>query len=350
MAMIRTGYVAPTSWDDKGMDWENPDPHNIDYWMAVKLALIERYATTTYRLYQRMSRINPWMPITRIAVDEAIWTLHDVLGMYVNTGYTEYKDDFSDFPMRWRLRDLVLEPDCEIFKYALKGEPVHESGEWLKSLRAAIDRITTIQIRNVLGKTLTRWGSRHDPPFDESIGEAISQAMSNMNTSRLRSANNLKPYGWSGNTHWLPPDEEGYRPYDGYCGFAESCAYEINAVDSRLLGASCDVFAAVICKAPTTPCTYAQVQDASVFDTERLRFTEGLNWTERVHAEDPHEFKFLVGDPDVIPRNEVVPVSEFDEDQRPIRRHSAKRGWVSSAYLFVDYACENGFRFRPKGT
>jgi len=38
-------YTPPTSWTDKNMDWDNPDPMNIDYWMAIFAAIDERSST-----------------------------------------------------------------------------------------------------------------------------------------------------------------------------------------------------------------------------------------------------------------------------------------------------------------
>ena len=40
--MLEIEYVEPKSWDDKGMDWNNPDPRRADYVMAIRGALMER--------------------------------------------------------------------------------------------------------------------------------------------------------------------------------------------------------------------------------------------------------------------------------------------------------------------
>ena len=36
-------YTPPVSWDDKGMDWESPDPGNVDYYRAILEAVTERF-------------------------------------------------------------------------------------------------------------------------------------------------------------------------------------------------------------------------------------------------------------------------------------------------------------------
>lgn len=38
-------YTPPTSWDDKGMNWDDPDPINIDYFVAIYEATKERYTS-----------------------------------------------------------------------------------------------------------------------------------------------------------------------------------------------------------------------------------------------------------------------------------------------------------------
>ena len=45
MEMIQ--YTPPVSWDDKGMDWESPDPGNVDYYRAILEAVIERAILTS---------------------------------------------------------------------------------------------------------------------------------------------------------------------------------------------------------------------------------------------------------------------------------------------------------------
>ena len=65
------------------------------------------------------------------------------------------------------------------------------------------------------GKTLSRSGSKHDPPFGESIGSAMQQAMDTLNEGTLNGSFPSSIYGWSGNTHWKwpMPDYEGDPEY-----------------------------------------------------------------------------------------------------------------------------------------
>ena len=71
-----------------------------------------------------------------------------------------------------------------------------------------------------------------------------------------------------------------------------------------------------------------------------------------VHAglrADPSDVDIPLGDPDTIPRNAVVPTSDFDEQGNALYRRSAKRGYEAKVWALLDYGCENGFRFRANG-
>ena len=48
-------YETPESWEDKGMNWNTPDPCNADYVMAIRQALMERCAAALVRCYHLYS-------------------------------------------------------------------------------------------------------------------------------------------------------------------------------------------------------------------------------------------------------------------------------------------------------
>ena len=52
-------YEEPESWDDKGMNWNDPDPRNADYVMAIRRALMERYAVIHSSMPSGVLRISP---------------------------------------------------------------------------------------------------------------------------------------------------------------------------------------------------------------------------------------------------------------------------------------------------
>ena len=245
-----------------------------------------------------------------------------------------------------------MEPNCRLYEFAKYGSLVENGGEWLKQIRNAIDKLTVIRANEMFGVSLTRSGSEHDPPFDESIGTAMQRAFDKMGKSVHNGSFPSSIYAWSGNTHWKcpNPDFEGDPEYnqDGYCGYAQSQSYKFTGARSWLLGAHFDLFAAVYVTQPTGPVPYSQQLDTSVFDGGKSKFNKGLNWTEKVHVKDPYDFEFNFGDTESIPKNEVVPTSEFDSKGVAIKRHSAKRGWDGKCWGFLDYGVEGGFKFQSQ--
>ena len=345
-------YETPESWEDKGMNWNTPDPCNADYVMAIRQALMERCAALHTSVDYRLRRISPWKTLSRSSVEGIVRTIASMAMSFVNIGWEEFEDDYSDFPKMWTYGDLVQERNCRLYEWAQYGLLRENGGEWLKQIRNAVDRLTVIRAGDVYGTSLSRSGSRHDPPFGESIGDAMRQAFDTLKEGELDGSFPSSVYGWSGNTHWKCPrpdfngDPEDNQ--DGYCGYAQSLAYRIKAARSWLLGAEFDVFAAVVVGRPTGPVSYSQQLDTSNLDGGGSGFTEGLNWTERIHVSPHCEFDLPLGDPDAIPQNGTVPTSEFDGEGNAIKRHSAKTGWVGKSYGFLDYGVEGGFKFRSK--
>lgn len=345
-------YEAPTSWDSKGMRWNTPDPSNADYVMAIRQALMERCAALHTGIDSRVLRISPCKTVSRTAAAGIVDTISRLAGNFVNLDREDFEEDYSDFPKMWTYGDLIRERNCRLYEWAKYGSPRDGGGEWLKQIRNAIDRLTVIRAGNVLGKRYARSASRHDPPFGESIGDAMREAMDGGGVSFHNGPFPSSVYAWSGNTHWKCPipDYEGDPKdnQDGYCGYAEGMAYRITAAQSWLKDAQFDFFAAVLAERPTGPAPHSQQLDTSIFDSGHAGYGEGLNWTERVHVKNPLSFELTLGDPDGIPKNGTVPSSEFDDEGNAIKRHSAKTGWVGKAWGFLDYGVEGGFKFRSK--
>ena len=88
-----------------------------------------------------------------------------------------------------------------------------------------------------------------------------------------------------------------------------------------------------------------EVREAVAYFEDR-----GLPVPEPPERYDPLDVDFTFGDIDSIPRNEVVPQSDFDSEGTATWQRSAKRGYEGRMYTFLDYECENGFRFRAKTT
>ena len=353
-----SSYEEPRSWDDFGMDWNDPDPRCAHYVMALRNAFMERMAAPQegyYASHHDILRISPWKAVNSDLLRRIIWELEYLCRFYYNLDPEAYKEDFSDFPRVMRLTDIVTQEDCECFMNASRGAVLEHGGEWLRKIRNAICCLHVVQCYDAWGTTLTRTGSEHDPPFDESIGKAFEQAFGENQPSESNGKIGSRPsiYAWSGNNHWKcpRPDYEGDPEdnKDGYCGYAYSVAYRFRRIRRWLAGREVDIVAAAVLGPPTGPTGWSNELATSVFDTGESGFTRGLN-LKRAHVEDPLDVDFTFGDIDSIPRNEVVPQSDFDSEGVATWRRSAKRGYEGRMYTFLDYECENGFRFRAKTT
>ena len=58
-------YEIPTHWEDKGMNWNTPDPTNADYVVAIREALLERCAALHTSADIRNYKKSPWKTVSR---------------------------------------------------------------------------------------------------------------------------------------------------------------------------------------------------------------------------------------------------------------------------------------------
>ncbi|MGN0852399.1 MAG: hypothetical protein ACI4Q3_03375 [Kiritimatiellia bacterium] len=350
MALIE--YEMPDSWNAKGMDWNTPDPRCADYVMAIRQALMERAAAAHVSLSRDVVCISPWKTVSLKAVEAVIREISYLAPNFFNDKFSEYKEDWSDFPKMWTYRDLILEDGCELYRFAHYGQLLENGGDWLRTIRNALDKLHIVRCSEARGTTYSRSGSKHDPPFDESIGTAMSLAFGEGMPSESKFTRMPSEfYAWSGNTHWKCPQplEEGQEDWegnvDGYCGYAQSRAHRVRKVRSWLAGRELDFRTYSLVANPTGPVPYSQELATSVFDTGDTGLDEGMN-EESTHIEDPLDMDVTIGDIDTIPKNEVVPTSDFDDKGSAIHRRSAKRGYTAKLWAFLDYNCENGFKFK----
>ena len=353
--MLEIEYVEPKSWDDKGMDWNNPDPRRADYVMAIRGALMERAAAAHCSLDRAIKDVRPYAPVSIEALIGLLGDIRDLAPYYVNVEWTDYKEDMSDFPRMWTYRDLVNTVGCELYLTPCGGDILENGGAWLRRFRAAIDRLTTIRCTTAWGATRSRSGSIHDPPFNESIGGAMEKAFGERQPSTGTFSKMPSSYSaWSGNTHWKCPQplDEGEQDWegnvDGYCGYAESSEFTVTRVRNWLVGRTPDFVGYSLVGAPTEPVPYSQELATSIFDPGESGSREGLT-IRREQIESPSSMSLTFGYADSIPQNGTVPQSDFDEEGYAIHRRSAKRGYEAKFWAFLDYGVEGGFRFRADG-
>ena len=173
-------YEEPRSWDDLGMDWNDPDPRDARYILALRNAFFERMAAPQEGYYTYswniLHGLSPRKAVSAEALRRVIVELEYLCRFYYNLDPEVYKEDFSDFPRIMRLNDIVTQEDCEFFMNASYGAILDHGGEWLRKIKNAICCLHVVQCYRAWGTTLTRSGSEHDPPFDESIGKAFEYA------------------------------------------------------------------------------------------------------------------------------------------------------------------------------
>ena len=170
-------YTSPVSWDDKGMDWESPDPGNLDYYRAIWEAVIERASLVRQspnEALHSMMKYRPWSVAAMNAIRESIYTLAPY---FVNMEFDDYKEDLSDFPKMWSFRELVNAEGCRICEHPGVGSCISEWGKWLKAIRNTLNKLTVINFTDVSGEDFSRYGAVHDPPFEESISTVLDQTL-----------------------------------------------------------------------------------------------------------------------------------------------------------------------------
>ena len=111
-------YEIPESWEDKGMNWNTPDPANADYVMAIREAIMERCAALHTGVDSRILRISPWKTISRDVVAGVVDTVSRIAGNFVNLDWEDFEEDYSDFPKMWTYGDLIQERNCRLYEYA----------------------------------------------------------------------------------------------------------------------------------------------------------------------------------------------------------------------------------------
>ena len=349
MEMIQ--YTSPVSWDDKGMDWESPDPGNLDYYRAIWEAVIERASLVRQspnEALHSMMKYRPWSVAAMNAIRESIYTLAPY---FVNMEFDDYKEDLSDFPKMWSFRELVNAEGCRICEHPGVGSRISEWGKWLKAIRNTLNKLTVINFTDVSGEDFSRYGAVHDPPFEESISTVLDQTLrGDPNKGKFNSFPQTF-CSWSGNTDYKM-DPDGTK---GYCGYAQSKSILIKTVQRPHPTAECDLIFRYKVTPPTGPLSFSSVLQESVPDLGDCGLPFGIH-NIRMHWAADMELNIpFGGNVDLIPRNASVPVSDYRADYdssgqisgytRTLGR-SCKTGYEGVVYCVLDFAVENGLKFQ----
>lgn len=345
-------YVPPQSWNDKGLDWENPDPRNIDYVIALREALIERAAASNAYFYPReLKSVSPCKPITRNSVFELLDLLDAVSQEYLFYEYDGYKHIEDEEVEMWDLAKLSHYFEGRGIKNPAYGSLALEGGEWLKAIKEMIDILKYCDVDEVKGVRYTRAGAVHDPPtIAEANQKAIATAFEYEPIEYYRNSSVPSIYSWCGNTHYKTVDpndnrEDQSNNTDGYCGYVEARSFKVTG-SRGYIDAKHNLLGVLNVRKVTGAVSYSSVLDVSTFADAGLGLTLGVNFMKEAKVDDLIECDYTFGSVDHYPINEVVPVSEFDANGRYIKRHSTKTGFNAYTYLFHNYKVPGGFKFQ----
>ncbi len=161
-------YEIPTSWNDKGMDWDNPDLTSVDYIMALKEAIIERYnihgvfISSTLKYYLApLYEITPYSPFDVDKLDAIIYSLSGL-----NKVFIDNMEDCQSLV----ISDLWAEEDCGTFNADIyRGEAdLQALVPWFKAIKNIINKLTLLTSVRIYFRSRVQRGSTERYP-DEKV-------------------------------------------------------------------------------------------------------------------------------------------------------------------------------------
>jgi len=175
-------YTPPVSWEDKGLDWGNPDPYNIDYIAAIIEALKERIPREY--IYENALQYFPGRPFSLTLLKNiSSWiTSVDGMGQYLNI--QNLPDTLSAFPQEWTMSTFLNDVGDDFVVLPPPGSSAKQASAWLK---AAYKAIRLLRYRNVSYKLLgyyrgsgSVWfsSSGEDLTAEECYSNCLAQAKS----------------------------------------------------------------------------------------------------------------------------------------------------------------------------
>ena len=323
----------PTTW--AGED----DPADYMCLLSLREAINERAS------YVGMSwncpPILPHLPYNRDVMVAMQTALYRLIPYFVNHEFKDYAKDLSDFPRMWSLSDLVT-AEHNIALMPSPGSLPEVWSEWLKAMKYIIGKLTHIPFSNYGGEVVTGSGSIHDPPFDESISEAIKKALENK-TKHTFEELPLTFGTWSGNTHYSHNSEADTK--DGYCGYAELNAIHITKIAPPRPDTKFTMLFKTYAAKPERPCSYSRELEKSVFGGVS-GIAEGISDFAYTYNGEK-KLNIWFGSDEKIPKNATKPHSDFpddEDDDSPTIRRSTKTGFEARLYCMLDLS--PGLKFK----
>lgn len=149
--MESVSYTAPVSWEDKGLDWSNPDPRNIDYLIALFEAAKERSSLVSWRTpFARSNTIHRYYmhgrPLSVALFQEIQGYISDVALGYLNITEFPAAAFFSSAP-KWTAT-AIANAFGETYHrlYALSALDEAVLSAWLTAARAFLLKLRFVAV------------------------------------------------------------------------------------------------------------------------------------------------------------------------------------------------------------
>lgn len=348
-------YTGPESWTDRGMDWNNPDPNDFNYMAAIREAIKERLsvhlqAVPFAYVYPDVPRFSP-LSLENIAMVNA-WISYLVKTDSVKHPFVNR--EYESLPPRfWTLNDLTAAPSCRFLEHAGPGCTRGQLVEWFKAVYHALNKLTVIYQGRCYEAGRYGEGRAESGNAQDSVNEAIAKALGKVSPwpedIYLRSLP-LPLYSYSRCI-------DAAKDIDGsitYAGYAVAESWRVRELPDLRHSLNANLISEILLTPPNTKGNY-EVQ-YSIFDSGSLGFAEGR--TTRITPYTAGGVIDLVfGDADSIPRNEMVPVSDYEPEYfdgkltgyNQVVGRLAETGYDGHAWILADYAVPGGFRFYEEG-
>ena len=338
VSMELSKYRIPFNWFGKGQTWDNPKPDLADYVMAIRDAIIERCIVANGSPSDAVLSISPDVIVTAEQGNALLNEIRYLIPYFINFDYP-YAEDYSDFPHYWTWDEMVNQPGHEIFRRFTVGELFEDSITTFKAMFKVLNLLRYRPVEYPEVKLYEGSGSRHDPPFNTSVNDALNEAAEIDEDDENEIPNYI--CSWSGNTHYhdqVNKDGEIVKE-DGYCGYANQRYFKLVRFRKRIPNRGCRLVTIIIANKLNEPLSYSSELEKSTFDSGNSGIKEGVNILQKtVVANDSEDVEYLVGLENNIPLNRDVPKSHFDHDDssKTIRR-STIRGFEATVYMCIDY-------------
>lgn len=248
-------YTPPASWDDKGLDWSNPDPRNLDYLAAIIEAAKERvFPDMTGNIdygYLEALQYFPLRPLSLSIfrnVAEAIGT--SIAPQYLNTStlLESYEPNFGGqwFPVNnWMRNDFLNSAGTGFLLLANAGTLDDEIiSRWLVAAKTAISelryrKLSYNRLSVAYGKDVQNYVNAWDPR-NTSSETCFAAAESDAKAAFLSLGWGTRTYGIEGeigtNAGYGEQWEQSYpdKPYRGRYQISVSApVYKLNPVSEK---------------------------------------------------------------------------------------------------------------------